>query len=276
MDFELQRFSQDGGQEPEIPDELQGLPNQELVQEIMEEESLAAAEQGEQEPAGQAKLKPEELDFWKRKAEEMEKAMYEERGKRKAMRRDYDELNRFVHRLQQERPEATAAPSGQQADPLAQVVDTAVHSRLANDPALRELHDYVRSQQEQAQVIQWAEKSQQEARQRYSDFDEVIAPVVEAAQNHPELAAYVLSQTDPAEFAYTLGIRVKFEELRQQEQQRKTAKLAEMAKHPRAMQVKGASSFASGDVDPDGMSVEEWDDLKRNNPHLIRKLLMGG
>jgi len=161
-------------------------------------------------------------------------------------------------------------------DPLVQVVDGVVSKKLGSDPYLREVRDYIRNQREQQEMLQWAERSQREAQSRYGDFDDVTAPVVSAARQNPELARYILTQADPAEFAYTLGVRLKFEEMRQQTEQKRNGRLQEIAKHPRAAQVRGASSISPAGVDPDQMSVAEWEELKQANPQLVKKLLMGG
>lgn len=274
MKFDLQLFAEDNGvQEPQIPEELIGLPNQELVKEILEEEGLAEKEPAiDQEESEQPTN--EGLDFWKKKAEEMEKAMNAERAKRKTMRKDLDSLNQYVLRLQQTQLEGQKAK--EPVDPLAQMVDNVVSKKLGSDPSIREVRDYIRNQREQQEMLQWAERSQREAQTRYGDFDEVTAPVVSAARQNPELARYILTQADPAEFAYTLGVRLRFEEMRQQEAQKRNGRLQEIAKHPRAAQVRGASSISPSGVDPDQMSVAEWEELKQANPQLVKKLLMGG
>lgn len=276
MKLNLQLFAEEtGDQEPQIPEELLGLPNQELVKEILEEEGLAEKEPvPEQEEPQQ--VSGEDLGFWKKKAEEMEKAMYEERAKRKTMRKDLDSLNQYVLRLQQNQLEGQKPKAQEPVDPLVQVVDGVVSKKLGSDPSLREVRDYIRNQREQQEMLQWAERSQREAQSRYGDFDDVTAPVVSAARQNPELARYILTQADPAEFAYTLGVRLKFEEMRQQEAQKRNGRLQEIAKHPRAAQVRGASSISPAGVDPDQMSVAEWEELKQANPQLVKKLLMGG
>lgn len=274
MDLDLQLFAEESGpQEPQIPEELLGLPNQELVKEILEEENPAGGESAgaEDNPPADGAVDP---DFWKKKAEDMEKAMYEERAKRKNLRRDLDNLNKVVLKLQQNQISAlTPKQEEEYIDPLVQEAVIRAKQEWSADPALQEVRGYVQAQREQRLVLQRAEEAEAQARQKYADFDEISGPIIEVARQNPDLARFILTQDDPGEVAYTLGIRYKFEAERQEAQARTTEKLGQIAKHPRAGQVRGAAAVATAEIDPDAMTADEWDKL---DPKVRKKLLMGG
>lgn len=58
----------------------------------------------------------------------------------------------------------------------------------------------------QAQMLNFLES---QARQQHADFDEVIAVFAEQAQANPILAQEALKQSNPVEYAYTAGRRLK-------------------------------------------------------------------
>lgn len=285
MVFDLQWFADsDGGQGPDIPEELQGLPNRELVAEILREEGLAesqtdadAGEQAAEAEAGQpersaearTEVKGEEMEFWRKKAEQMERAMYEERERRKKERDLREAAERRLQDGEKARQQA-------QLEPWKREVMSLVDEKLRSVPALQQLHGYFERQEQERQMATFLEAKQYEARQRYPDFDEVTAPIVTAVKQSPELARYFLGQEDPAEAAYTYGIRFKFEQARAAEQQKQAGKLEQMVRHLRAGQVNGSAGLSPEGVDPDKMSTAEWEELRQTNPKLIQKLLMGG
>jgi len=129
--------------------------------------------------------------------------------------------------------------------------------KLADDdtPTLKEVRDVIRQEissriDPQLNIGQnmIVKQSDNLARQRYDDYDDVLTLTKEMAQANPKgVQDYLLSQPDPAEAAYRLGLgHPKYEEIRAKKaNQQVTNKIKKNQQKVNTLSDTGASSTAA-------------------------------
>lgn len=245
-------------------------------------------------------------------------ALHEERTKRKELQdrldriqRERDELARLqveVLKRMQAQPQVLQAPQAPPADPLEELIERKLSQKLK--PVEEKIHASDALRETEARIAA-AEAS---ARQKYADYDEVVQPVMawmgeqaKAAQMGDQRAhqamGFILGQPNPAEAAYTMGVRFKYEQMMRQQQDRSSpgpgsipgaaggqpadisnlsteqmaaaAKAQAAAAFPRGTEVPGGGGGSKGlsEADLSRMSSDEWLKLPAETR---KKLLFGG
>lgn len=245
-------------------------------------------------------------------------ALHEERTRRKELQERLDRIQRErdeLARLQVEVLKRMQAPAQAPqvkpevpADPLEELIERKLSQKLK--PVEEKIHASDALRETEARIAA-AEVS---ARQKYADYDEVVKPVMawmteqaKAAQMGDQRAhqamGFILGQPNPAEAAYTMGVRFKYEQM-MRKQQGKTSpgqgsvpgavggkpaehsnlsaeqmaaseKAKVAAAFPRGTEVPGGGAANRGlsENDLSGMSSEEWLKLPSETR---KKLLFGG
>lgn len=237
-------------------------------------------------------------------------ALHEERARRKELQDRLDRRERefqAMARMQLEQARAIQQRPGpvqppEPVDPLTQLVEQKLAERLK--PFEEQRARTAALQENEARISRF----EAEAKQKYADYDDVVAPVMnwmteqakKAQQGDQQAAAglgFVLGQANPAEAAYTMGIRLKFEQMKAVQgqnvsgapaagaagnnpptpaEQKAAAEKAQAAiSHPRGLDL-GSGGGGGGKVlteaDLANMTSDEWAKL----PADQRKKLLGG
>ena len=252
----------------ELDEDLSGLGNDEEVGEAEEGGEGKAAEEGVPPPqkppaaADTAKLQ-EEIENYKR-------ALTEERAKRQEAQRLL-EFNIF----QAKHGTAAAAPP-----PVKKDEDDAI------TPLVKPVLDKELSPLSQEVRQMKAQLSEQMARGRYQDYDQVVGKVLPTIQNDPSMFQLFLASPDPAEFAYRMGVFLSLDErLASAREEGRREALAGLKKANESPPPAGLSDAASGKRggagagDENDMSVEEAAKLSPQEwaklPEKTRRRLLG-
>lgn len=214
-------------------------------------------------------------------------ALREERQRRQELQQQMSELELKLLKLataQQQQQEAK--PSAEPKDPLEELLDEKVSERL------KPFEEQLRIQEQAQRRVTEVQRYEEEARQKYKNYDEIIEPVerwlgeMQRRAMAGDQAAYaniatVMNQPNPAEFAYTLGCRFAYENTLKSQSQTQPQK-NEPAKPPvdPANLPRGAGTGGGAGGNDAGLTIEglqamdakEWAKLPKN----VRDRLLQG
>ena len=223
-------------------------------------------------PVPYAALK-EERD--KRKAESERAKQYE--SQLTETRKHNEELQKQYMEMQKQLLETVTAnkktpvEEEEVADPLRDTVLGYVKPLI--EPFQKEREEQEKKQGEMAQMGQRATESEKRARGRYEDYEERTKDIFafakqRAAQGDPSYSLDILSQKDPAEYAYNLSFRLekqKGNKGKEAPDDQTNQKLEAIAKHPRAGKVPGGGGTdapnLAAKLEKVNMGEMKWGDL---------------
>ena len=185
-------------------------------------------------------------------------------------------------------------------DPMERLVEERVRARMERmEEDLRKRHQeeiapIQQTLQQQQAMSAWqqrAQHSQEAARQRYEDYDDVAMTAVPWLQQQQQRAAMgdqnaqamlnmVTASPDPAEVLYTLGLRFRFEQQKSQaaNQPAPSPKVPapqgqgnNVVQMPRGADIPGGAAGA-GELDLSNITSEEWGKL----PDEVRSRILRG
>lgn len=236
-------------------------------------------------------------------------ALHEERARRKELQDRLDRLeqqNQEMARMQLEQARAMQQRPGpaqlpEPVDPLDQLVEQKLAERLR--PFEEQWARTAALQENEARISRF----EAEAKQKYADYEEVVGPVMnwmteqakKVQQGDQQAAAglgFVLGQANPAEAAYTMGIRLKYEQMRRgqnapgeatpvavakgnntptpSEQQAGSAKAQQAVDFPRGLELggnSGGSAKVISEADLSRMSPDDWKKLPKDQRARLLK-----
>lgn len=215
-------------------------------------------------------------------------ALREERQRRQELQQKMSELELKLLKLataqQQKTPQEEK--NSEPKDPLEELLDAKVSERL------KPFEEQLRIQEQAQRRVTEVQRYEEEARQKYKNYDEIIEPVerwlgeMQRRAMAGDQAAYaniatVMNQPNPAEFAYTLGCRFAYENTLKSQSQTQPQK-NEPAKPPvdPANLPRGAGTGGGAGGNDAGLTIEglqamdakEWAKLPKN----VRDRLLQG
>ncbi len=214
-------------------------------------------------------------------------ALREERQRRQELQQQMSELELKLIKLataQQQQQEAK--PSAEPKDPLEELLDAKVSERL------KPFEEQLRIQEQAQRRVTEVQRHEEEARQKYKNYDEIIEPVerwlgeMQRRAMAGDQAAYaniatVMNQPNPAEFAYTLGCRFAYENTLKSQSQTQPQKNeptkppVDPANLPRGAGTGGGAGGNDAGLTIEGlqaMDAKEWAKLPKN----VRDRLLQG
>lgn len=191
--------------EPKGLDELLGEPQPEtVVQEVpaveSEPETVARDEQGrfapkptgEEPPATEAEATVPPAEPSSTPEQGQFAALKDERRKRQEAEARISDMERKFQEMQAKQPAAPAPDLWEDPDGY-----FSQRFQMFGEQLIQKF--------QQQQIIERIDQSEQQARSRYTDFDEKLAAFRQAAQLNPAIVQEMQRASDPAEFAYGRG-----------------------------------------------------------------------
>lgn len=231
-----------GAQEPE------GKPQEESVDGDSDE---GKDEQDKRVPYAALKEERSKRKSEQEKARELEQRLEELRKKQEEYQKQFQEMQRQLYEAAMANRQAQSKQQeqiSQEPDPLRDIV--LEHVKPLIDPILEERRQREQMQQMMQQMGQNAIECEKRAKQKYEDYEERTKEVFafaaqRAQQGDPSYALDILSQRDPAEYAYNLAYRLEAQKPKKQTSQNTgmqdstTKKIEAISKHPRTGLVPG-------------------------------------
>lgn len=283
-DEELDAFIKEHGLEATEPEVETGEPEEGTP----DADAPAAGETGTvgaEEPEGEPEKEPVDEEPDDEKGEQDKRVPYaalkEERSKRKSeqekarglekqfedMRKQQEEYQKQLQEMQKQLYEAAMAnrqaqpkqqeQAPQEPDPLRDIV--LEHVKPLIDPILEERKQREQVNQTMQQMRQNVAESEKRAKEKYDDYDERTQNIFafaaqKAQQGDPSYAMDILSQRDPAEYAYNLAFRLEAQNPQKQAplntevQDSTTKKIEAISKHPRTGLVPGGGGSGESNL----------------------------
>lgn len=196
-------------------------------------------------------------------------ALHAERQQRQQLQQQLTQMMQQFQQIQQQQTKpATPDPN---ADPLAAMISEQLSKVMPQfmtpiQQTMQQFQQMQRQQQFQQRVLQ----SDAQARTKYADYDEVIAPIKQRAQMDPNFAQMLLSMPDPGEYAYVMALGMQAQAQRSTTGQAQVQKMQQMAAMPRSSQLQSGG----GGVAPQFNNLEDMvDNFDKLTPAQQDRLL---
>ena len=286
-------------QEEEGFQQEQPLPEEQPSQDLPNPEQL--------EQPGEKPQAPDPLEQRLTQYEQSMQRLYQnEMYAAQTIRRQQAELEALRQRFQepqQKQPEQDPLPE----DPMERMVEQKVRARMAKmedtlhqkqQQEIAPISQTLRQQQVMSAWQQRAQHSQESARQRYEDYDDIAMGAVPWLQNMQQRAGMgdqtaqgfvnmIMASPDPAEVLYTIGHRIRWEQQKAQAKNQPAQAPAQQPKttpqgtppqggnvvqFPRGADIPGGAGAGSPELDLNNLTSEEW----RKLPEDVRLKILRG
>jgi hypothetical protein len=201
-------------------------------------------------------------------------ALHAERQQRQQVQNQLNQLAQQFADLQKQQQQVKTSTPDPNADPLASMIaaqlEKVMPQFMTPIQQMQQQFQQFRQMQQQQEFQQRVIQSDAQARAKYADYDDVIAPVKQRAQMDPNFAKTLLSMPDPGEYAYVMALGMQAQAQKNATGQAQVQKMQQMAAMPRSSQI----NSSGGGVAPQFNNLEDMvDNFDKLTPAQQDRLL---
>lgn len=214
------------------------------------------------------------------KAKEYEKNLADIRKQNEELQRQFSEMQKQLIEAAQSNRKPVQPEQGPEPDPLRDAVLGYVKPLI--EPFQQERQQKEQTQKTLSEMQKVAAESEKRAREKYEDYEDRTKSIFQyarerAAQGDPSYALDIMSQRDPAEYAYTLSYRLGAvkKQAGAKPPQNTQSKIEAIANHPRAGMVVGGGGTEETSLDAKMNRINagelKWTDLSKEEQNRLLK-----